>query len=73
MKQCPNCRALEGQPADIDPPPQMSGQAHHFQGHGVWERYRCKACGSEWERYIATKTLGAQSGSWKTLKALGTT
>jgi len=70
MSMCPACKALEGRSGDIDPHDHLRGQDHHLQDSGVFEIYRCR-CGAKLERFVANKAFGAQSGSWKTLKALG--
>jgi hypothetical protein len=70
MTLCPACKALEGQSADLDPHDDLRGQDHNLKNDGVFEIYRCR-CGATLERFVANKAFGAQSGSWKTLKALG--
>jgi hypothetical protein len=71
MARCPDCESLQGKSADIDPHEQMRGEAHTLRGDGVMELYACRRCGATWERFVATKGFGAQSGAWKTLKAWG--
>jgi len=68
---CPNCRRLEGQSGDTAPPAQMSPQTKYFVKDGVVEVYRCRPCGSQWERFVPEEPLVTRSGQWKTLKALG--
>jgi hypothetical protein len=68
MAVCPACEALEGKSADIDPHDHLRGQDHNLCGEGVTETYRC-GCGAKLERFVANKAFGAQSGSWKALKA----
>ena len=64
MTLCPPCEALEGKPADIDPHDHLRGQDHNLIHDGVRETYRC-VCGAKFERFIANKAFGNQSGSWK--------
>lgn len=67
---CPNCRKLEGQSGDIAPPAQMRPETQYFVKDGVVEVYRCRPCGSQWERFVPEEPL-ARSGQWKTLNPLG--
>jgi hypothetical protein len=61
---------LDGKSADLDPHDHLRGQDHSLRNDGVFEVYRCR-CGAKLERFVANKAFGAQSGSWKTLKAAG--
>ena len=47
----------------------MRGEAHTLRNDGVIEVYACRGCGAKWERFVGAKTLGTQSGSWKTLSS----
>jgi hypothetical protein len=68
MALCSGCEALEGKSADIDPHDNLRGQNHNLLPEGVRETYRCR-CGANFERFIANKAFGNQSGSWKFLKS----
>lgn len=68
MALCSGCEALEGKPADIDPHDDLRGQDHNLLREGVRETYRCR-CGASFERFVASKAFGNQSGSWKFLKS----
>ena len=70
MTRCPSCGQLAGQPSDVDPPGEMRVESQYFATNGVIEIYRCRPCGSQWERVVATK-LGEQSGAWKHLRPPG--
>ena len=65
MESCPDCQALKGQSADIDPHDHLRGQDYSLLANGIRETYRCR-CGTRFERFVATKAFGAQSGTWKT-------
>ena len=67
MTWCPACQQLEGKSADIDPHDQLRGQDHSLLTNGVRETYRCK-CGAKFERFVANKAFGDQSGSWTFLR-----
>ena len=67
MTFCDSCAPLNGQPAEIDPHDHMRGDAHALRPEGVAEKYSCRVCGAKWERFVGTKSLGMQSGSWITL------
>ena len=64
MTNCPNCRDLVGQSADVDPPDEMRALTQYFTSNGIVETYRCRSCGSQWQRTVAT---GMESGPWKNL------
>lgn len=66
-KRCPVCKSLEGKPGEVEPPSEVRQQAHHFIPQGAWQRYRCRPCGAEWERFVPND-VGTQSGAWKALK-----
>ena len=70
MAWCPPCEALAGKPADIDPHDDLRGQDHSLLGDGVKETYRCR-CGAKFERFVANKAFGNQSGSWTFLNRPG--
>jgi hypothetical protein len=63
MALCPPCQALEGKSADLDPHDDLRGQNHCLIGDGVKETYRCR-CGAKFERFVANKAFGNQSGAW---------
>ena len=65
--RCPACESLAGTSADVDPHEKMRGDTHCLRDDGVVEVYTCKPCGTRWERFVATKLFGVQSGSWRTL------
>lgn len=67
MALCSACEALDGEPADIDPHDDLRGQDHSLLQEGVRETYRCR-CGAKFERFVANKAFGNESGSWKFLK-----
>ena len=67
MSVCPACQALNGKSADIDPHDELRGQDHALLRNGVRETYRCK-CGARFERFVASKAFGDQSGSWTFLR-----
>jgi len=69
MSYCQACQSLRGQPGDIDPHDNMRGEAHILRNDGVIEVYTCRGCGAKWERFVGARTLGMQSGSWKTLSS----
>ncbi len=69
--RCPHCRTLEGQSGEVDPPGQLSPETQYFVKDGVVEVYRCRPCGSQWERFVPSEPLASSTGPWKTLKALG--
>jgi hypothetical protein len=69
MKRCLTCGRLEGQPGDVEPPREMKAESQYFASNGVVEIYRCRSCGSQWERFVASEKPGARSGGWKHLKA----
>ena len=64
MDLCLACQALEGKPGEVDPHDNLRGQDHSLFGDGVRETYRCR-CGAKFERFVANKAFGTQSGSWK--------
>jgi hypothetical protein len=68
MSRCPNCGQLAGQSGEVDPPAEMRVVSQYFASNGVVEIYRCRPCGSQWERRVATE-LGERSGAWKHLRA----
>ena len=69
--KCRTCDSLEGQSAETGPTEQMRPETHYFVKDGVVDVYKCQKCGSRWERFVADKECGTQSGSWKTLKPAG--
>jgi hypothetical protein len=58
---------LAGKSADLDPHDDLRGQDHALLGSGVKETYRCR-CGARFERFVASKAFGDQSGSWTFLR-----
>jgi hypothetical protein len=64
MVLCPACEALNGKSADVDPHDDLRGRDHNLMDTGVREAYRCR-CGAEFERFVANKAFGDQSGCWK--------
>ena len=70
MALCPSCEVLQGKSADIDPHDNLRGQDHNMLVDGVRETYRCR-CGAKFERFVANKAFGNQSGSWKFLSSSG--
>jgi hypothetical protein len=56
-----------GRSAETHPPAQLRPQTHYFVPKGVVDVYRCLSCGAEWERFLADRDVGAQSGAWKVL------
>ena len=66
MAGCPNCRHLEGESGDVDPRGEMRAVSQHFTSDGVFEIYRCRPCGSQWERFVAAEA-GRKPGPWKRL------
>jgi hypothetical protein len=70
MALCPPCQALEGKSADLDPHDDLRGQNHCLIGDGVKETYRCR-CGAKFERFVANKAFGNQSGAWTFLSGAG--
>lgn len=70
MALYPPCEALNGKPGDIDPHDDLRGQDHSLIGGGVKETYRCR-CGGKFERFVASKAFGNESGTWKFLNSPG--
>ena len=66
MVSCPACEALKGKSADVDPHDDLRGQDHSLLGNGVKETYRCR-CGARFERFVARKAFGDESGIWNFL------
>jgi hypothetical protein len=64
MALCAPCEALNGKSGDLDPHDDLRGQDHCLIGGGVKETYRCR-CGGKFERFVASKAFGNESGSWK--------
>jgi hypothetical protein len=67
MAHCTSCEALKGQPADLDPHDQLSGDAHWLRDDGVIEAYNCRECGTKWRRFVVSKVSGAKSQYWASL------
>ena len=46
--------------------------SQYFTPEGSVEVYRCRPCGSQWERFVAKKDEdhATQSGPWKIRKAV---
>jgi hypothetical protein len=67
MKGCPSCRDLDGRCAEAGPTGEMRAESQYFTSDGIFETYRCRACGSQWQRFVAAEEPGARSGPWKNL------
>jgi hypothetical protein len=70
MSGCANCRGLDGQSAEVDPRGGMKAESQHFTSDGIFETYRCRECGSQWQRFLAAGKHGAAPGPWKHLRRL---
>lgn len=71
MAGCPNCRSLGEHPADGEPSGEIRAESVYFTPQGMVEIYRCRPCGTQWQRVVATEQLGEKSGPWKNLRAAG--
>jgi hypothetical protein len=51
MSECPDCKALSGQPASVDPHPRLSVTLIVTRPEGEFTHYACRLCGTGWERF----------------------
>jgi rubrerythrin len=67
MEPCDACKALQGQGVDTEPHATLACDDTHLRSDGTLEIYRCRECGTRWERHNAPPQAmpGAKNPVWR--------
>jgi hypothetical protein len=61
---CIDCNALQGQPATVEPHDGLYGERARARSDGVLEHFKCRICGTLWERFEANRYFKREPQVW---------
>lgn len=62
---CVDCDALLGKPAAVQPHGGLFGERARAQSDGVLGHFKCRVCGTLWERFEANRYFKREPQVWR--------
>lgn len=66
MSTCDACKALLGASTTVEPHMALRMRDSILRDYGELEKYRCRACGTLWDRFKTDLTFRGEPQRWKT-------
>ena len=61
---CDDCAALIGKPARVEPHSALYGERARVRSDGILAHFKCRICGTLWERFEANKYFKREPQVW---------
>jgi hypothetical protein len=65
MTACVGCSGLIGKLAVVKPHSMMSGERVKVRSDGLLEQFRCRSCGTYWERFESNRNYCGEPQFWR--------
>jgi hypothetical protein len=65
MMACADCNDLLGKPATVEPHGALYGERARARSDGVLGHFKCRICGTLWERFEANRYFKREPQVWR--------